>query len=75
MLWNKERQQYEAIVLLKQGYYSYQYLILRADGTTAPLQSEGNFYQTRNEYQALIYYRGIGERADRLVGYAAILGR
>lgn len=72
MIWNKERQQYEAIVLLKQGYYSYQYLSLRADGTAAPLRSEGNFYQTRNEYQALIYYRGVGERADRLVGYAAI---
>ncbi|SFG10915.1 DUF5103 domain-containing protein [Prevotella sp. KH2C16] len=75
MLWNDGHQQYEATVLLKQGYYSYQYLLLRTDGTTAPLQSEGNFYQTRNEYQALIYYRGIGERTDRLVGYAAILDR
>ena len=59
---------YYARILQKQGYYSYQYL--RADGSQPP--SEGNFYQTENRYQALIYYKGIGERTWRLVGYRAI---
>lgn len=75
MIWNEKLQLYEATLLLKQGYYSYQYLLQRADGTIAPLLSEGNFYQTRNEYQALIYYKGIGERTDRLVGYATLTSR
>ncbi len=63
---------YHAVVRLKQGYYSYQYLILRPDGTTTILPSEGNFYQTENQYHAYIYYKGVGERADRLVAYQQI---
>ena len=37
------------------------------DGSFQPLPSEGSFYQTENKYQALVYYRGQGERTDRLV--------
>ncbi len=63
---------YHATVRLKQGYYSYQYLVLRPDGTTIPLPSEGNFHETKNQYQALVYYKGVGERADRLVAFQQI---
>ena len=72
MQWNEDEQFYEAEVWLKQGYYSYQYLWEKADGTLAPVPSEGNFFQTENLYQAFVYYRGSGERTDRLVGYAVI---
>ena len=65
-------QLYTTTLPLKQGYYSYQYLWLRNDGTTAPVPSEGNFYQTENQYQALVYYRSIGGRTDRLVGFGQI---
>ena len=65
-------QLYTTTLPLKQGYYSYQYLWLRKDGTTAPVPSEGNFYQTENQYQALVYYRPIGGRTDRLVGFGQI---
>ena len=58
---------YELALLLKQGYYSYTYVQVGADGYARNLPSEGNFYQTQNQYQALIYYRGPGERTDRLV--------
>ncbi len=30
--------------------------------------TEGSYYQTRNKYNALIYYKGNTDRADRLVG-------
>lgn len=59
---------YYTQLLQKQGYYSYQYLT--EDGKNPP--SEGNFYQTENRYQALIYYQGIGERTWRLIGYRGI---
>jgi len=59
---------YYTRLMQKQGYYSYQYLM--ADGSTPP--SEGSFYQTENRYQALIYYKGIGDRSWRLTGYRAI---
>ena len=60
---------YKATVLLKQGYYSYQYLLLRPDGTTTYVPSEGSFFQTENKYQVLVYFKGAGERTDRLVAY------
>lgn len=72
MVYDPADRLYHATIRLKQGYYSYQYLILRPDGTTALLPSEGNYYQTENQYQVLIYYKGVGERADRLVAYQQI---
>lgn len=72
MQYDNLAQLYTTTLPLKQGYYSYQYLWLRNDGTTAPVPSEGNFYQTENQYQALVYYRPIGGRTDRLVGFGQI---
>lgn len=69
MKWNEKNQQYEGELLLKQGYYSYQYLMMNPEGKLKPVPSEGNFYQTENTYQALIYFKANGDRTDRLVGY------
>ncbi|MBO7067124.1 MAG: DUF5103 domain-containing protein [Bacteroidaceae bacterium] len=66
MEYDERNRQYHAAVLLKQGYYSYQFR--QQDGATA--RTEGDFYQTENEYSVLVYYRGQGERYDRLVGYS-----
>ena len=51
-------QEYHAAILLKQGYYSYEFL--QQDGLTA--RTMGSFYETENEYQVLVYYRGQGAR-------------
>ncbi len=72
MTWNEQEQLYEAAFWLKQGYYSYRYVVVRPDGTIRNVPSEGSFYQTQNKYQALVYFRGDMDRADRLVGYAKI---
>ena len=69
MKWNEKNQQYEGELLLKQGQYSYQYLMMKPEGKLKPVPSEGNFYQTENTYQALIYFKANGNRTDRLVGY------
>ena len=69
MKWNEKNQQYEGELLLKQGYYSYQYLMMKPEGKLKPVPSEGNFFQTENTYQALIYFKANGDRTDRLVGY------
>ena len=55
---------YEVGLLLKQGYYNWQ---PRVEGQTA--KTEGNFYETENEYQILIYHRPQSSRYDALVGY------
>ena len=72
MQYDGEAQCYRLSLLLKQGYYSYQYVCQQSNGQIATVPSEGSFYQTENRYQALVYYRKLGERADRLVGFAEI---
>ena len=59
-------------ILLKQGYYSYQYLFKPVIGKRSFLTTEGNFYQTENTYQALVYYKGIDDRSWRLTAYSGI---
>ncbi len=72
MQYDEGAQCYRLSLLLKQGYYSYQYVWQQPNGQIATVPSEGSFYQTENRYQALVYYRKLGERADRLVGFAEI---
>ena len=70
--YNEQTKCYETALQLKQGYYSYQYLLVTPDGRTMPAPTEGNFFQTENQYQALVYYKETGGRTDRLVGYGEI---
>lgn len=72
MTYDEERQMYETQVLLKLGYYSYQYLLVGNDGRARVLPSEGNYYQTENKYQAFIYFKEQGGRTDKLVGFAEV---
>ena len=72
MTYDPGQRLYSAKILQKQGYYSYQYLWVTPDGTSHPLPSEGNFYQTENRYQALVYFKGTGERTWRLTSYSQI---
>lgn len=75
MEYDDAKQCYNAVVRQKQGYYSYQYLLVGSDGATRIMPEEGNFWQTENKYQALVYFRGTGERTDRLVGYQQVQTR
>ncbi|MBQ4387004.1 MAG: DUF5103 domain-containing protein [Prevotella sp.] len=59
---------YYTQLMQKQGYYSYRYVT----ATNGIPHSEGSFWQTENRYQALVYYKGLGERTWRLVGYRGI---
>lgn len=68
MQYNDEFECYEAAILMKQGYYDYQYIT--NDGATS--DTMGDFWQTENEYQAFIYYNEPGGRYDRIVGYARV---
>lgn len=69
MTFNPQIDAYEAIVLQKQGYYNYQALVLDRDGRTHPLPAQGNFYETENSYQMLVYYKGNSDRTWRLVSF------
>lgn len=75
MQYNPETGSYEAALLQKQGYYNYKLMQQLPDGTLRNLPQCGNFYETENSYQALVYYRGTTDRTDRLVGYCNIGGK
>ena len=57
MTYDEADHSYNARILQKQGYYSYQYLLLNAEGQTSIMPEEGSFFETENSYQALVYYR------------------
>ncbi len=61
--------EYRGRAYLKQGYYNYQYRQRGNDGRGFLDQTEGNFYETENEYTIYVYYRAQGGRYDQLVGY------
>ncbi|MBW8326193.1 MAG: DUF5103 domain-containing protein [Prolixibacteraceae bacterium] len=73
MKWNFESAQYEATLMLKQGYYNYQYVYV-ADGAKKAdsVNLEGTHFNTENEYQIFAYYRDQAGRYDRLVGFITL---
>lgn len=71
MKYNESEKEYELSVLLKLGAYNYMYLT-QNDGAGSTKLIEGNYYQAENEYLTLVYYKPIGQRYDRLVGYSSV---
>jgi hypothetical protein len=68
---NKKTGVYQATLLLKQGWYDYQYGYKTKRGwDMQPL--EGTHFQTENEYEVFIYYRDMGSRYDELIGYQIV---
>jgi hypothetical protein len=68
MTWNPKTKQYETTLLLKQGWYDFQYgLLNQTEFDTNSL--EGTYFQTENEYEVLVYFRALGSRYDQLAGH------
>ena len=71
MVYSEDDHAYFSTVILKQGYYSYQYTISDASGQRIH-PYEGSYYQTENSYQAYAYYKADGDRTWRLLAYRTI---
>lgn len=70
MTWNFETSAYELTLLLKQGYYNYQYVYVPKGAKEADHTNiEGSFWETENDYQIFVYFRDFAARYDRLIGY------
>ncbi len=69
MIYNKNTGLYETQLLLKQGFYNYQYLTIDSDNAISNHDIDGSFFQTENEYSVLVYYKKFGRRYDRIIGY------
>jgi hypothetical protein len=70
MTYDASHQEYTTSVLLKQGWYDYQYLVDATD--VVPYFFEGSHFQTENEYEILVYYRPFKPSADLLIGYVRL---
>lgn len=73
MSYNTTQGAYECIMLLKQGWYNYEYVFKKdrvEDGTATKF--EGSHYETENDYTILVYYRNPRDRYDRVIGVQTI---
>lgn len=70
MKYDEKHQCYVASPFLKQGFYNYKYVLLN-DKEKKPddTYTEGNFFDTENDYTFLMYYRQLGTNYEQLIGY------
>ncbi|WP_268848861.1 DUF5103 domain-containing protein [Flavobacterium aestivum] len=70
MDYNPKTALYEKAILIKQGFVNYQYLVADNKGIVDQENAiDGNFYQTENDYSVLVYYKGNGDRYEKVIGY------
>lgn len=71
--YNPTYKRYEGEVLLKQGLYDYQYVLVKPGETVPdPGPIDGTHSRSENFYSVLVYFRGPTDRTDRLVGFLPI---
>lgn len=71
MEFNKKTGLFEKAILMKQGFTNFQYILTNKKGAIDFENAiDGNFYQTENNYTAIIYYKGNSDRYDRVIGIA-----
>ncbi len=75
MTYNASKGVYEKTLYLKQGYYTYTYVTKDAhnpNSIPSVEQTDGNYWETENDYTILIYYRSFSDRYDELVGISTV---
>jgi len=60
---------YRTSRLFKQGFYNYRFVLVDRDGSVDEGTIGGDYWETENDYTVVVYYRGPGERYDRIIGY------
>jgi hypothetical protein len=69
MDYNEKKGIYEKAIMVKQGFTNYCFTIADTKGKIDNENAiDGNFWQTENNYNALIYYRENNQRYDRVIG-------
>ncbi|MHA8086365.1 type IX secretion system plug protein [Aquirufa sp. Wall-65K1] len=68
MEYDAAKQMYTKKIRLKQGIYNYQFVSNLPNNTL-----EGNYSQTENTYEVLVYFRKPGDRHDSLLGYNKLI--
>ncbi len=72
MSYDEANKMYVAKIYLKQGFYNYMLATKNEDGSLNFGEINGNFWQTENLYQSLLYYTPFGRNYDGLLGYGEL---
>ena len=75
MTYNTTSRVYEGSALMKMGFYNYAYVTVNQNDPHPQPSfefTEGNHFETENNYDILVYYRPLGGRADQLVGISSL---
>lgn len=75
MQYDPESGMYTTTLQLKQGYYDYCYVTVESKDSKKQVSmadTEGNLWETENDYMILVYYRPLGGRADELISITRI---
>ncbi len=75
MQFNAEKGMYETDLFLKQGYYSYTYIVAEKNNFANRQEVDGNYFEAENAYTILVYYKSFNSRSDELIGAATINSR
>ena len=78
MIFDVRKGIYQKTILLKQGYYSYKYILqdrIEPNILDNYRDTEGNHTETENEYTVLVYYHTIGNKNDQLIGHVTVNSR
>lgn len=69
----EEKQSYATKIQLKEGYYNYYYVTRDGDKSFPHHEeTEGDSYETENDYTILVYYHPFGARYDRVIAWATM---
>jgi len=73
MYYDYTDQSYKLRMLLKQGFYNYQYVFVNNENQKIDFSyTEGNHYQTENNYVIYVYFRDPANQYDELIGYKIV---
>ena len=64
---------YRAVLFVKQGFYNYEY-VTKNQKMIIPDETltEGNRFETENDYTIMVYHQPIGVFYDKLIGYKKV---
>lgn len=73
MMYNPETESYELSMLLKQGFYNYEYIFVPDQAEEADNSYfEGNHYETENDYILYVYHHDDSFRYEKLIGVTIV---
>jgi hypothetical protein len=73
MEYNEKTKSYSLRLLLKQGYYNYEYVFAKSiNHLSDNTLTQGSHYETENNYLIFVYYRNPGNSYDELIGVQVV---